>query len=261
MLPFLWTRLGSIPDMRPSSHLVAALLLAIPTTVLAQTDAQTASLARTLKQGALAAHRVQAARVLGDSEDPEALGPLCAGLADETPEVRAAAARALETLGEPGALACLEARKDEQDPSVQKALASAVSATKALLARPARLYVMLGEVKDTTGTLSPELVKLTEARLRRKLFQVGAELAPAKQSEAEAKALLAKRKLPGYRLLTEIRPGTSGGLKLSVMCMRYPGKQLLGNVEVQGADAEPGDLLAALVPQAIEETAVSHKWK
>ncbi|WP_434382734.1 HEAT repeat domain-containing protein [Melittangium boletus] len=246
--------------MRSPTHLVAALLLACPTLALAQADARTASLARTLKQGALATQKVQAARVLGESEDPEALAPLCAGLADEAPEVRAAAAKALEALAEPGALECLEAREDEPDATVQQALASAVKATQALRARPTRMVVMLGALKDTTGTLSPELVKLTEARMRRKLFQLGADLAPAGQGEAEAKAQLAKGKLPGYRLLSEIRPGSAGGLKLSVMCLRYPGKhQLLGNVEVQGSDEEPGELLAALAPRAIEDALASMK--
>jgi hypothetical protein len=262
-LPFLQTRLGFSPDMRSSSYLrlpVAALLLALPTVVLAQADPQTASLARTLKQGVAPAHRVQAARVLGDSEDPQAVEPLCGALTDESAEVRTAAAGALRTLGEPAALACLKARKEEE-PAAEAARSQAVTALEELQARPPRVYVMLGEVKDTTGGLSPELMKLTEARLRRKLFQVGALLAPAGESEAAAKAVLARHKLPGYRLLTEVRPGPAGGLKVSVMCLRYPGKQLLGNVEVQAADAEPGDLLAALIPRAIDETVASYKWK
>ena len=45
---------------------------------------------------------------------------------------------------------------------MQQALASAVKATQALRARPTRMVVMLGPLKDTTGTLSPELVKEIE---------------------------------------------------------------------------------------------------
>ena len=63
--------------MRPSSPLVTLVLLALPATVLAQTNPQTASLSRTLKQGAEPQPRAQAARVLGESDDPEALQPLC----------------------------------------------------------------------------------------------------------------------------------------------------------------------------------------
>lgn len=247
--------------MRSPSHLVALCLLALPVTVLAQTDAQTASLARRLKQGAEPAHRVQAARVLGESEDPEALGPLCAGLQDESAEVRAAAAEGLEKLGELGGLECLEAHKDEPDAAARSARDSALRSLRALKARPPRLYVMFAGLKDTTGTVPPELVKLTEARLRRKLVQSGAWLAPEKESEAAAKGVLKKQKIPGYRLVGEIRPGPSGGLKLSVMCLRYPGKQLLGNVEVQASGGEPGELLAALAPRAVEEAAESFRWK
>lgn len=247
--------------MRPPSHLVALCLLVLPSTLLAQTDPQTASLGRTLRQGAEPSRRAQAARVLGESDDPEALKPLCEGLKDPSEQVRASAAEALGKLGEPGGLECLEARKDEPDAAARAALESAVHTLRELKARPPKLYVMLGGVKDTTGALPPELVKSTEARLRRKLFQSGAWLAPERESETAAKAVLHKQKLQGYRLMTEIRPGPSGGLKLAVMCLRYPGKQLLGSVEVQASGGEPVELLSALVPQAIEEAAGSFKWK
>lgn len=248
--------------MRSPSHLVTLLLLVCPATVLAQTDPQTASLARRLKQGAEPEHRIQAARVLGASEDPEALPPLCAGLQDPSAEVRAAAAQALEKLEELGGLECLEAHKDEPDAAAKAALESALGRLRQLKARPPKLYVLLGTVKDTTGTLSPELVKATEARMRRKLTQEGAWLAPEKEAEAAANGVLSKHKIQGYRLTAEIRPGASGGLKLSVMCTRYPGKQkLLGTIEVQASGAEPYELLWALAPEAITETAASFKWK
>lgn len=245
--------------MRSPSHLVTLLLLVCPATVLAQTDPQTASLARRLKEGAEPGHRVQAARVLGESEDPEALPPLCAGLQDPSGEVRAAAAGALEKLEELGGVECLEARKDEPDEAAKAALGSALKSLRALKARPPKFYVMLAEVKDTTGTLSPELVKATEARMRRKLMQVGAWLAPEKEGEAAAKAVLRKHKLQGYRLVAELRPGPSEGLKLSVMWLRYPGKQLLGSAQVEASGGEPYELLAALAPGAVEEAVESFK--
>jgi hypothetical protein len=246
--------------MRSPSHLVTLLILAFPPAVLAQTDPQIVSLSRTLKQGASPQHRIQAARVLGETESPEALSPLCAGLQDASGEVRAAAAEGLEKLAELGGLECLEARKDEPDAAARKAIESALRSLREQKAKPPHVYVMLGELKDATGTLSPELVKLTEARLRRALLRKGAWLAPAGETEAAAKEVLRKQKLSGYRLLVEIRP-KEGGLKLSVVCLRYPGKQLLGNIEVQASDAETGELLAALVPRAIDETAESFKWK
>jgi hypothetical protein len=245
--------------MRSPSHLVTLLLLVCPATVLAQSNPETASLARRLKQGAESGHRVQAARVLGESEDPEALAPLCAALEDPTGEVRAAAAGALEKLGEPGGVECLEARKDEPDEAAKAARDSALKSLRALKTRAPKFYVMLSEVKDTTGTLPPELVKATEARMRRKLTQMGAWLAPEKEGEAAAKAVLRKHKLQGYRLVAEIRPGPSEGLKLSVMWLRYPGKQLLGSAQVEASGGEPYELLAALAPGAVEEVVESFK--
>lgn len=248
--------------MRSPSHLVTLLLLVCPATVLAQTDPQTASLGRRLKQGAEPEHRMQAARLLGESEDPEALPLLCAGLEDPEAGVRAASAQALEKLGELGGVECLEARKDEPDAAAKAAQESALGRLRQLKARPPRFYVLLGEVKDTTGTLPAELVKATEARMRRKLTQEGAWLAPEKEGEAEAKGVLRKHKIQGYRLTAEIRPGASGGLKLVVMCTRYPGKmQLLGSIDVQASGAEPYELLWALAPEAITETAAAFKWK
>ncbi len=165
----------------------------------------------------------------------------------------------MEKLGEPGGLECLEARKDESDEGTRSAIESATRTLRELKARPPKFYVRLGAVKDTTGTLSPELVKLTEARLRRKLFQVGARLAPENESEAAAKAVLDEQKIRGYRLTVEIRAVPSGGLKLAVMSLQYPGKQLLGALDVQASGGEPGDLLAALVTGVVEDVADSFK--
>ncbi|QRK03973.1 HEAT repeat domain-containing protein [Archangium violaceum] len=248
--------------MRSPSHLVTLLLLVCPATVLAQTDPETASLGRRLKQGTEPLHRVQAARALGASDDPEALELLCAGLQDPSAEVRAAAAGGMEKLGEPGGVECLEARKDEPEAEVRTAMESALRSLRELKERPPRAYVVFAGVKDMTGTLSPEMVKATEARMRRELVRSGAWLAPEKESEAAAKALLDKQKVQGCRLVVEIRPGASaGGLKLSVMGVRYPGKQLLGTVEVQASNAEPWDLLVALAPRVIEDVTGAFGWK
>jgi hypothetical protein len=248
--------------MRSPSHLVAFCLLALPPTVLAQADPQTASLSRTLARGAEPQHRVQAARVLGESEDPEALKPLCEGLKDPSGEVRAAVAEALGTLGEPGGLECLEARKEETDEAAKAANAAAVRKLGELKARAPRAYVLFTGVKDTTGTVSAEWVAATEARMRRKLTQQGVLLAPEQEDEKAARGLLARHEIQGYRLVAEIRPGAEGGLKLTVMGLRYPGKkQLLGQVQVQASGAEQGELLGALAPEAIEEAASTFGWK
>ncbi len=248
--------------MRSPSYLLAALLLAFPTAVLAQAHPQTASLAKTVRKGALPASRITAAGLLGDSDDPEALAPLCDALGDDSGEVRAAAARALGKLGEPGGVGCLEARQAEADEAVKAAQASALASLQALQARHPKVYVKLGEVKDATGSLSPELMKYAEARLRRRLLQVGAALAPEKEAEAEARAVLKKQKWVGYWLQPTIQAGPPGGLKVVVMVVSYPGKQkLTGNATVQAADADPEELLAALLPQAIDEAVATFKTK
>ena len=244
--------------MRSPSHLVAPvaalLLLAHPSTVRAQTNEETAGYAKTLQQGRQPKSRVMAAGHLAESEDPEALAPLCAGLGDPEPEVRTAVAAALAKLQEPGAVECLEARKEEPEEAVRAANASALRSLQELVARPARLYVVLDEVRDMTKTLPPELIKLTEARMRRKLFLSGAMVAPPKESEA-----VHKRKLPGYRLTAQIVPGAKDGLKIQVLCQRYPEKKMLGSVDVQASDAPPVDLLSAMAPRVIEEALESIK--
>jgi len=213
-------------------------------------------LSKRLVQGTEPHHRVHAAKLLGESEDPEAVAALCTGLQD----VRAAAARGLERLKEVAALECLEARKEEPDAQVQAALQSALKTLRELKARPPRLYMQLDELKDTTGQ-SPELVKATQARLRRALFLIGAQLASEKESKKGVEATLRKQGLKGYRLMAEIRPGKEGGLMLSVLCTSYPGLKLMGSIQVRASDAEPYELLAALAPQAIEEAKATCSWE
>jgi hypothetical protein len=241
---------------------LSLLVLFLPGITLAQVDPQVASLSKLLAQGTEPHHRVQAARLLGESEDPEAVPALCTGLQDASAEVRAVAARGLELLQEVSALECLEARKEEPEAQVQVALQSALKTLRELKARPPRLYMLLDELKDTTGQ-SAELVKATQARLRRALFLLGAQLASEKEKEGKKalEATLRKQGLKGYRLMAEIRPGKDGGLMLSVLCMSYPGQKLMGSIQVRASEAEPYALLAALAPQAIEEARATCSWE
>ena len=235
-------------------------MLALPATLLAQTDSQVSSLGERLRQGAEPRHRSQAARVLGESDDPEALQPLCDGLRDPSGEVRAAAARALGKLKEVAGLECLKARKGETDAATQAAIRTSIETLRELKDRAPRLYVFFGGVKDKTGHLRPEVVKSTEARMRRKLTQVGALLAPAKESKAAAEGVLRKHGIHGYRLTAEIQPTDEGGLRLRVVCIGYPDQALLGDVEVQASGAKPEELLKVLAPRIIEEAADTFEW-
>ncbi|MFP2932221.1 HEAT repeat domain-containing protein [Pyxidicoccus sp. 3LG] len=236
------------------------LLLLAPCAALAQGDSRIAFLGRQLQQGKDPRTRSQAALVLGATEDPEAVPVLCGGLKDASELVRAAAAKGLAKLMEPTALGCLQAHKGEADAAVQSAVGEAVTALKAYQARPPRIYVSMDGLKDRTGKLPADLVKATEARLRSRLMRRGAMLAPAKESKSAAKGALKKLGVPGYRITPEIQATEGGGLKVAIVCLTYPDLSLMGQVEVKAAGAQPGDLLKALVPKAVEEAAETFEW-
>ncbi|MBF5044722.1 HEAT repeat domain-containing protein [Aggregicoccus sp. 17bor-14] len=242
--------------------LLALLVLALlaPTAALAQGDGRIAYLSRQLERAKDPRVRAQSALVLGATEDPEALQPLCRALADPSELVRAAAARSLGTLGEPGGLDCLHARPSDPDAEAERARKEALGALQAARDRPPRFYLAFAGVADKSGQLDAALTQLAEARLRRKLASLGALLAPADESKANAKSVLKKRRLKGYRLSAEVLPGPGGGLKLALLCMTYPEQSLLGQVEVKASGAKPADLLKALAPRAVDEAAQTFEW-
>ncbi len=236
------------------------LFLLAPGAAPAQGDSRIAFLGRQLQQGKDPRTRSQAALVLGATEDPEAVTPLCTGLKDASELVRAAVAKSLAKLLEPAALGCLQAHKTEADAKVKAAVDEAVAALKAYQARPPRFYLAMDVLKDRTKKLPAELVKATEARLRSRLTRRGAQLAPAKESKAAAKGVLKKLGVSGYRITPEIHATEGGGLRVALVCMSYPDQLLLGQVDVNAAGAEPADLLKALVPRVVEEAAETFEW-
>ncbi|NVJ28074.1 MULTISPECIES: HEAT repeat domain-containing protein [Myxococcus] len=236
------------------------MLLVAPHVALAQGDTRLAFLGRQLTQGKDPRSRSQAALVLGATEDPEAVTPLCGALKDPSELVRAAVAKSLAKLQESSALPCLEAHKTEADAAVQAAVREAVSALKEYQARPPRFYVSLEGMKDLTRSLPAELVKATEARLRSRLIRRGALLAPAKESKAAAKGALKKLGVHGYRITPEVHAMEGGGLRVAIVCLSYPDLSLLGQVDVKAGGAQPADLLKALVPRAVEEAAETFEW-
>lgn len=237
--------------------LVALLLMALPAS--AQVDSRVAFLSKQLEKGKDPRARSQAALVLGATEEPEAVRPLCAGLKDPSEVVRSSAAKGLATLREMSGLDCLKAHQ-EADAATLVAVREAIQSLQAFQSRPPRLYVAFEGVKDTTGKLSADLVKATEERLKRRLIQRGAKLAPKKEPKKAAQGVLQKHRISGYRLSAEIQPTESGGLRIALVCLTYPDLSLLGQVDVQAAGAEPADLLKALAPKAIEEVAATFDW-
>ncbi|MCY1042584.1 HEAT repeat domain-containing protein [Corallococcus sp. bb12-1] len=239
---------------------ILLILFLLPCAALAQGDTRITFLGRQLEKGRDPRARSQAALVLGATEDPEAVTPLCGALKDPSELVRAAVAKGLGSLLEPGGLDCLQAFQGETDASVQAAVAESIKAIKAYQARRPRFYLALDTLKDKTGGIPPELVKVTEARLRSKLVRRGAQMAPVKETKAAAKGALKKMGVHGYRITAEIQATDSGGLRLAILCMSYPEQSLMGQVEVNAAGAPPADLLKALIPRAIEEAAATFEW-
>lgn len=236
------------------------LFLLAPGAALSQGDSRIAFLGRQLQQGKDPRTRSQAALVLGATEDPEAVAPLCGALKDASELVRSAAAKGLAKLLEPAALGCLQAHKAEADAKVKAAVEEAVAALKAYQARPPRFYLAVDGLKDRTKKLPADLVKATEARLRSRLMRSGAALAPARESKAAAKGVLKKLGVTGYRITPEIHATESGGLRVAIVCLSYPDLLLLGQVDVNAAGAEPADLLKALVPRVVEEASETFEW-
>ncbi|WP_225411001.1 HEAT repeat domain-containing protein [Stigmatella hybrida] len=236
---------------------IALLLWSLP--ALAQVDSRVAFLSRQLEKGKDPRVRSQAALVLGATEEPEAVGPLCAGLKDASEVVRAAAAKGLATLKEDAGLECLKAHQEE-DAATLGAIRDAIKTLEDFQSRAPRLYVALEGVKDATGKLSPELMKATEERLKRRLVLRGAKLAPKKEPKKAAQGVLQKHGISGYRLSAEIQATENGGLRIALICLSYPDLALLGQVDVQAAGAEPAELLKALVPKAVEEVASTFEW-
>ncbi|WP_224243946.1 HEAT repeat domain-containing protein [Hyalangium gracile] len=237
---------------------IALLLLALP--ALAQVDARVAFLTKQLEKGKDPRARSQAALVLGATEEPEAVQPLCTGLGDASELVRAAAAKGLATLREMAGLDCLKKHK-ETDAATLVAVREAIKALEDFKARPPRIYVDFTGVKDKTGALPAQLVKVTEERLKRRLIQAGALLAPAKEPKKAAQGVLKKHNISGFRLSAEIQTTESGGLRIALLCLSYPDLALLGQVDVQASGAGPEDLLKALVPKAIQDVAQTFEWK
>lgn len=246
--------------MRCPFSLLVVSLLASPGLALAQVDVQTLSWSQKLGQADTPQKRSQAALSLGASDDPEALKPLCGGLQDASEQVRAAAAQALGKLREVAALECLKARKTEPDAAARAAIQASMKTLQSLKDQSPKLYVSLGEVKDKTGRLKPEVTRSAEARMRRKLAQMGALLAPARESKAAAQGLLRKLGIHGYQLQAEIHETESGGLRVTMVCIGYPDQALLGDVELQASGAKPEELLKALAPRIIQEAADTFDW-
>lgn len=217
-------------------------------------DPRVAYLSRQLRTAQDPRVRAQAALVLGKSEEAAALPALCEGLQDESGVVRGAAARGMEELSELDAIPCLQRALKDRDPSVRTATAKAYKALTGIRDRKAWLYVELRPMK-VADTFDAELGPLAEARLKRRLRDLGARWVPPSESKKAAQKVLTQDKLLGVVLMPELVAHGDKGLRMKVLCLSYPDERLLGQVEVKASGGRPVDLVKALVPHAINQMA------
>lgn len=141
--------------------------------------------------------RLQAALELGKSADPDALAPLVAGLDDPNASVRTAAVAALQELGDADAVPALKQHRLDKSDLVRKQIKTTLAALEqspSEAARPARLLVKLGPMKNRTTVKAPRIEAELESESRKKLDELpGVRVMP---SAVEAPPDAGKTKLP-----------------------------------------------------------------
>ncbi len=210
--------------------------------------------------------RAQAAVSLGRLEPDEAIvSALAAALGDPHPAVRTAAASSLERLADPAALPALRRARRDRDRSVRRAVNSAIRALERVARsrrdRPesrggqgAEFYVGIGMPGNQAGVDSATLRRaraFIEGRLRE---MDGVQVAPERESVAQARRVLQRQRLTGYYIDASIVSveESGGGTRavVSVILNTYPGRDM--RAILQGAATVPGGRGPAAARQAIE---------
>lgn len=169
---------GPVPHDEDVRSRLGALLLGVMLAAgsAAAAAPSVAELSDRLKHGDDFRVRVQAALELGKSADPDALEPLVAGLDDPNASVRTAAAAALQELGDADAVPALKQHRLDKSDLVRKqiktTLASFEQAASEPGARPARLLVKLGTMKNRTAVKAPKIEAELESESRKHLDEL-----------------------------------------------------------------------------------------
>lgn len=208
--------------------------------------------------------RTNAALALGATNDDGAVSPLCAGLGDPSEVVRQAVAVGLKRLARPSSSDCLKRRQGvEPNASVKLQIQRAIEAIDAAAGAGAgkaggggpaatvagaKFYVSISPVANGTGRPQGDIERLVRDAIASKLAELGEyQLAPTPESNAEAKAAIARRKLKGYYLSVSVDKFdySDGNLRVRVKIAvsSYPGKDLRGEVPAAATlpGARPGD--------------------
>src|SRR5258708_4784357 len=215
--------------------------------------------------------RTNAALALGASGDDAAVAPLCGGLDDPSDVVRQAAAVGLKRLGRSAAVECLKRRADVESKApvkieIQHALdaldqagSGSLGGTPAVV-DGAKFYVALSPVSNATSRPASDIDHLVKDAIGARLSQLGAyQLAPAGESNAAAKAAIARRKLKGFYLGIGVEKFdySDGNLRVRVKIavFSYPGMDLRGEIPAgatlpgtRPGDKGAGDQLPTVVP-------------
>jgi len=211
--------------------------------------------------------RTNAALALGATNDDAAVAPLCGGLGDPSEVVRQSVAVALKRLARPSSADCLKRRQSvESNSSVKLQIQRALEAIDAAGSggggssgggggggapanvAGAKYYVSISPIANQTTRPTPEIERLVHDAVAAKLAQLGEyQLAPPSESNADAKAAIASRKLKGFYLAVSVDKFdySDGNLRVRVKIAvsSYPGKDLRGEVPAAATlpGARPGD--------------------
>jgi hypothetical protein len=204
--------------------------------------------------------RTNAALALGATNDDGAVPPLCGGLDDPSVAVRQAVAVSFKKLARSTSLDCLQRHlSSESNDAVKSALQRAIDAVNAAsggggggstppVVSSAKYYVSISPVTNNTGRSSSDVERIVHDAITGKLAQLGEyQLAPAGESNADAKAALAKRSLKGFYLAVSVDKFdySDGNLrvKVKIAVFSYPGRDLRGEVPAGASmpGARPGD--------------------
>jgi len=248
-----------------------AFVVAIAASGLARAEGRAQFLAERLKYPPAAGQpddfrvRTNAALALGSTNEDDAIGPLCAGLADPSELVRQAVAVALKRLARGASVDCLRKRASvEASAPVKQQIQQAIVAVEAALgsngsngsesarsvqdAASPRYYVSISPVFNHTTRSSGDIGRVVREALASKLAELGGyQVAPAGESSGAAKAAIAKRKLKGFYLAVSVDQldYSEAGLRVRVKIavFSYPGKDLRGEVPAAATlpGARPGD--------------------
>lgn len=195
--------------------------------------------------------KIQAALILGSSDNPNAVEPLCKGLADANELFRIAVVKALYQLGADAAFACLRKHKDTS-PAVLAEIKRALV--------PPKAYVSLEISFAKAESLKPQQREMLRREIRMLLRAQGALVAPRDEKPGAVNAVLQKYKIKGYALRIETEMKPDGSLGLDVLCLTYPRERLRGQVTLSAKGADPEDLIAALVPRLVDQAGKTLEW-